>query len=111
MTLASGGMATISSTWAGHIPLFQFGVIGAEATMLVEHGKVRWKRADEPEIVLESNTEEDKINGLQRETHHFIECLKAGRRPRTSVYDGVATLKISHAVIKSSNEGTVVQIA
>jgi predicted dehydrogenase len=110
LTLASGGMATIQSTWAGHKELLQMGIIGSDASLVFEHGTVRWKRADEPEHVLESNTPEDGINGLERETRYFIDCLKTGTRPSVGVRDGVATLKISHAVIKSSNEGIIVPI-
>ena len=110
LTLASGGMATIHSSWAGHESTFQIGIVGSEASLIYENDIIRWKRPDEPETVLEPNTPDFQTNGLTRETHYFIDCLKTGKRPHVGVRDGVATLKISHAVLKSSKEGTIVPI-
>jgi predicted dehydrogenase len=110
LSLASGGMATIHSSWAGHQSMFQIGIVGSDASLMFENDTVRWKRADEPAVVLEPNTPEDKIPGLEREVRYFAECLNTGTLPRVGVRDGVATLKISHAVIKSSKEGIIVPI-
>jgi myo-inositol 2-dehydrogenase/D-chiro-inositol 1-dehydrogenase len=110
LTLANGAMATINSSWAGHEPLFQIGILGSDASLIMENEIIRWKRAHGPEIVLEANTPEDRIPGLEREVRYFIQCLKTGEKPLPDVADGLATLKISHAVIKSSNEGIVVPI-
>jgi predicted dehydrogenase len=110
LTLSSGAMATVHSTWAGHLSMFQIGIIGSEASLIYQDDIIRWKRPDEPETVLEPNTPEFQTNGLTRETHYFINCLKTGTRPHVGVRDGVATLKISHAVLKSAKEGTIVPI-
>jgi predicted dehydrogenase len=110
LTLASGGMATIHSSWAGHQSIFQIGIVGSEASLIFQDDVIRWKRADEPETVLEPNTPEFQMNGLQRETHYFIQCLRTGARPHVGVRDGVATLKISHAVLKSARDGIMVPI-
>jgi myo-inositol 2-dehydrogenase/D-chiro-inositol 1-dehydrogenase len=111
LTLANGGMAGFNASWAAHEQITQYGIIGSDASVVYDHDIVRWKTGDGPEHVLEPNTPEDRISAHQRETQHFIHCLQTGETPSASVRDGVATLKISHAVLKSSTEGIVVPIA
>jgi predicted dehydrogenase len=109
LALAGGGIATIQSSWAGHKSVFQTGIIGSDASAVLE-ADVRLKRADEPEVVLPLDRPEDRMPGLEREVRYYIDCLKLGKQPFVGVADGVATLKISHAVLQSSAEGRSIDI-
>lgn len=106
MTLKAGGMANIQASWASHVRLHQYGVIGTLGSAVCERGLIRWRTEDESsESIIECNRPEDKVSPYQRESEHFIECIRTGRKPLTSVEDGVATVRISHAVLQSSQQG------
>jgi myo-inositol 2-dehydrogenase/D-chiro-inositol 1-dehydrogenase len=109
MTLQSGGMASFHSSWASHLNITQYGLIGTQGTAALDRGIVRWKREDQPsENIIECNRPEDKIDSHQREDELFIECLRNGQKPLAGVKDGVATVRISQAVLDSSRENRVV---
>jgi predicted dehydrogenase len=109
MTLKSGGMASFHSSWASHLNITQYGLIGTRGTAAFDRGVVRWKREDQPsETVIECNRPEDQIPSHQRETERFIDCLRTGRKPVAGVRDGVATVRISQAVLESSRENRAI---
>jgi predicted dehydrogenase len=109
MTLKSGGMASFHSSWASHLSVTQYGLIGTQGTAVCERGVVRWKREDQPsEIIIECNRPEDQIPSHQRETERFIECLQTGQPPVAGVRDGLATVRISHAVLESSRQNRAI---
>jgi predicted dehydrogenase len=111
MTLKSGGMADIHSSWASHVNFHRYGVIGSLGSAICEGDQVRYKIETEPsDGIIECNKPEDKISPYQRESEHFIECIKTGRKTLTGIEDGVATVQISHAVLQSSQEGCVVKL-
>lgn len=111
MTLKSGGMANVQASWASHVHINQYGVIGTLGSAVSEKGLVRWRtEADSSDNIIECNRPEDKISSYQRESEHFIECIKTGRKTLTSVEDGVATVRISHAVLQSSQQGCFVKL-
>jgi myo-inositol 2-dehydrogenase/D-chiro-inositol 1-dehydrogenase len=109
MTLKSGGMASFHSSWASHLSVTQYGLIGTGGTAVCERGVVRWKREDQPsETIIECNRPEDQIPSHQRETERFIECLRTGQKPVADVRDGLATVRISQAVLESSRQNRAI---
>lgn len=111
MTLKSGGMANIQSSWASHVSVHQYGVIGTLGSAICENGIIRYRiENDSSESIIECNQPEDKVSPYQRESENFIECIKTGKKPLTGVEDGIATVKISHAVLQSSQNGCLVKL-
>jgi len=109
MTLESGGMANIHSSWACHVGVHQYGIIGTLGSAVCEGGQIRYKiESDSSHRVIVRNTPEDEVPPYQRESENFIECVRTGKEPLAGVEDGVATVRISHAVLQSSqSDGTV----
>lgn len=111
MTLKSGGMANFHASWASHVQVNQYGVIGTLGSAVCEKGSVRWRtESGASESIIECNRPEDKVSPYQRESEHFIECIKTGKKTLTGVEDGVATVRISHAVLQSSQQGCIVRL-
>lgn len=111
MTLKSGGMADFHSSWACHVGVSQYGVIGSLGSAVCEGGRIRYRIESDPsDNIIECNKPEDKISPYQRESENFIESIKTGKKPLTSVQDGVATVRISHAVLQSSQHGCLVSL-
>jgi len=111
MTLKSGGMANIQSSWASHVSVHQYGIIGTLGSAVCENGIIRYRaESDSSESIIECNRPEDRVSSYQRESEHFIECIKTGKKPLTGVDDGVATVRISHTVLQSSQNGCLVKL-
>ena len=111
MTLKSGGIANIQASWASHVRVHQYGVIGSLGSAICGRNRVRWKSEDSSaENIIECNRPEDKVSAYQRESEHFIECIRTDGETMTGVEDGAATVRISHAVLQSSQQGIAVTI-
>jgi myo-inositol 2-dehydrogenase/D-chiro-inositol 1-dehydrogenase len=111
MTLRSGAMATIHASWASHARVHQVGVIGTRGSAVCERDRVRYRLEGDPaDRVIECNRAEDQALSYLRESEHFVECIRTGTQPIAAVGDGVATVRISHAVLRSSQEGCVVRL-
>jgi predicted dehydrogenase len=76
-----------------------------------ENGQIRYKIESEPSHkVIERNAPKDEVSPYQRESENFIESVRTGKEPLTGVEDGVATVRISHAVLQSSQSGGTVML-
>ena len=108
LTLCNGGMASFHQSWASHVGVNRFGIIGAHGSATTDWGPVRWRQDGDTadRVIPIDDRPEDAIGSHQRETRHFVECLRTGTPPLTNVYDGVATVKTSHAVLESSRTET-----
>jgi predicted dehydrogenase len=103
MNMRSGAMASFHSTWASHVHVAQYGIVGTHASAVFDWGQIRIKsEAESSERLLEFKRPEDKISSHQRETEYFIACLKSGQPPIAGVRDGVATVLISNALLRSA---------
>ncbi|MCA1596773.1 MAG: Gfo/Idh/MocA family oxidoreductase [Chloroflexi bacterium] len=112
MVLERGGGATFHSSWASHVNMSSHGLIGSRGTALTDRGAVRWRRDDtDSETVLTFDRPEDKISAHRREVEYFIGCLNSGETPSPGVDDGVATVRLSHAVLRSARDRTVINLA
>jgi len=111
MNLKSGGIANIQASWASHVNVNQYGVIGTLGSAVCERGRVRLRMEGEfADTIIEFNKPEDKVSPYQRESEHFIESIKTGKKTLTSVEDGAATVRISHAVLQSSRDNCPVKL-
>lgn len=112
ITMKSGTIANIQASWASHVSINQYGVIGTLGSAVCEGNRVRWRTEDSSsENIIECNRPEDKVSSYQLESEYFIECIKTGRTTSTGVEDGAATVRISHAVLQSSQQGSVVAVS
>ena len=111
MTLRCGAMATVHASWASHVGVHQCGVIGTLGSAVCEQDRVRYRaEPDSADRVIECNRPEDRVPTYLRESEHFLDCVRTGRKPMAGVSDGVATVRISHAVLRSSEQGCVVRL-
>ena len=111
MTLRSGGIANVQASWASHVRVHQYGVIGSIGSAVCEGNRVRWRTGDSSaENIIKCDRPGDKVSPYQRESEHFIECIAKGRETLTGVEDGAATVRISHAVLKSSQQENLVKL-
>jgi myo-inositol 2-dehydrogenase/D-chiro-inositol 1-dehydrogenase len=113
LSLANGGMASFHQTWASHVAVNRFGVVGSLGSASMDWGPVRWRRDGDTQdrIIPVDDRPEDHVSSHELEMRHFVACLRDGRAPLTNVRDGVATVRISHAVLESSRTGASVAIA
>jgi predicted dehydrogenase len=108
LTLKNGGMASFHQSWASHVDINCIGIIGSHGSAATEWGPgratLRFRRDGDQEerIIPLDDRPEDAIGTHQRETRYFVECLQTGRPPLAGIHDGVATIKISHAILTSS---------
>ena len=112
LSLANGGMASFHQSWASHVAVNHFGIIGSRGSAATNWGPVRWRLDGDTQdrIIPVDGRPEDSIDSHQREMRYFVECLKSGAPPLPGVEDGVGTVKISHAVLGSSRTGQVTPI-
>jgi len=111
MGLRNGGIANVQASWANHIGTRQYGVIGSLGSATYEKDVIRWKTdKHSSEEAMDCGKQPEGKSSYQLESEHFINCIKTGEKPMISVDNGVATVKISHAVLRSSEQGCVVNL-
>ncbi|MBT3269820.1 hypothetical protein HN371_21925, partial [Candidatus Poribacteria bacterium] len=45
-----------------------------------------------------------------RENEHFLDCVLNDREPSITGRDGLATLRVSHGILRSHHEGVVAEV-
>ena len=109
--LEFGGTASFHSSWASHAAHHCMGLIGSRGSAVCDGSAVRWRKiGDTEDRVLSCTGPEAEVNSHQAETEHFIQCIRSGEKPLARVRDGVATVKISHAVLRSAQAGIPVAV-
>jgi myo-inositol 2-dehydrogenase/D-chiro-inositol 1-dehydrogenase len=114
MTLASGGTALIHASWSSHLGRNSRGVIGTTGAAYLEGpglwtlATFRWKTDDMAEAEEETLDETDVA--YTEENAHFIDCVADDREPSVTGADGLAALRISHAILRSHREKVVVAL-
>lgn len=116
LTFACGAIGVIHASWMSHLGLRMIGIIGAKGSAFIEGDslwefqRLRVKTADmECETVYNINDHFDNCAYVE-ENRHFIECILKGTKPVTSADDGLAALRVSHAILKSQRENMVVKL-
>jgi predicted dehydrogenase len=88
-----------------------FGVAACEATLLVHQGAVRYSLAARgPEkqdtetldgIAMAGGDAFHRYYGFYFEDRHFIDCVRSGAQPETSIHDAVESMKLAHMIATS----------
>lgn len=114
MKLKSGAMASFHSNWVSAVSVCEHGVVGANGTAVAQsypHSLVRYKAlAGEREHVDDLDSREDQESSHSLETRHFLQCIQTGAPTLTSVADGVATVKMSSALLQSAREDRPIRL-
>jgi myo-inositol 2-dehydrogenase/D-chiro-inositol 1-dehydrogenase len=116
LSLENGSTAIIHASWASHLGMNSRGVVGSKGTAMVA-GSGLWnlnrfhlkteEMAHEQIEVLDDTVD---VRPYREESRHFIDCVIRDRPPAITGEDGLAALRISHALLRSSREGRVVPL-
>ena len=115
MTLSNGGTAVIHASWSSHLGMNARGVVGTLGTAVVDgpglwHGThLRWRTsAMKHEHIKVINDSYATSNCYELENRHFIDCIANDLRPAITGADGLAALKVSHAILDSHHKNRVI---
>lgn len=116
MGLANGACATIHASWSSHIPHNSRGVVGELGTALVT-GRGLWdsttyhlKTVDMSHEQIEVLDDRLDVSSYREEGRYVVECIAIGRRPEISGEDGLAALRVSHAILASQARGQMISL-
>ncbi len=121
MRLKSGASAVINASWSSRIGFNTRGVLGETGTAFVSGTDIGnngiWcsrqfhLKTDEDEYenveMLQDDLDE---KSYKEETDDFIEAIVSGGKPRVSARDGYETLRVSHAILESAKNCSIVEI-
>lgn len=117
LTLSNGGTAVIHASWSSHLGMNARGVIGTLGTAVVDgpglwHGnRLRWKTGEmEHEHIEVINDSYATSNCYEMENRHFIDCIANDLPAAITGADGLAALKVSHAILDSHNKKEVISL-
>ena len=117
LTLSNGGTAVIHASWSSHLGMNARGVIGTLGTAVVEgpglwHGKhLRWKTGEmEHEQIEVIDDSYDVSDCYEMENRHFIDCIANDLPPAITGADGLAALRVSHAILNSHHKKEVITL-
>jgi predicted dehydrogenase len=116
LSLTGGGTALIHASWSSHLEQNSRGVIGTEGTALVE-GRGLWdldrfhlKTRNMPYETIDVLNDKPDVLSYRRESEHLLDCIEHDRQPMTTGRDGLATLRVSHAILASHRQDRVVSV-
>ena len=117
MTLSNGGTAVIHASWSSHLGMNARGVIGTLGTAVVDGpglwtGKhFRWKTCEmEHEHIEVIDDSYATSNCYEMESRHFLDCIANDLPPAITGADGLAALKVSHAILNSHHKKEVISL-
>ena len=119
--MRGGASAVINASWSSRIGINARGVLGEVGTAFVEGTDVGnngiWCstrfhiRTDEDDYErVEMLYDNLDVRSYKAETDDFIEAITTGGKPLTSAWDGYETLRVSNAILESSQKGETVAI-
>ena len=89
-----------------------FGPAAANATLLVHEGAVRYSLAARGAagetihhldgIELAGSDAFHRYYGFYHEDRHFLDCIRAGRQPETSIHDAVKSMRLAEMITSST---------
>jgi myo-inositol 2-dehydrogenase/D-chiro-inositol 1-dehydrogenase len=116
-SLANGGTAVIHASWSSHLGRNSRGVIGTLGTAMVA-GSGLWnldhfhlKTVDMEYERVQVIGDALDVKSYRAESAHFIDCIQRDRRPAVTGEDGLAALRVSHAILTSHREGRVIAMS
>ena len=116
-SLSEGGMGTIHASWSSHLNTNFRGVTGTRGAAFLQGSglwnleTLRW-RTDGMDC--EKVETLDDMWGPQSyldEDRHFVACVLHNRQPAVREEDGLAALKISHAILASERKRAVIRLS
>jgi myo-inositol 2-dehydrogenase/D-chiro-inositol 1-dehydrogenase len=114
--LQRGGMGMIHASWSSHLGMNSRGVVGTEGTAMVGGGglwdldRFHLKTTSMAHETIEVLNDKLDVKSYREESRHFVDCVAHDRRPMVTGEDGLAALRISHAMLTSHREGTAVEL-
>jgi myo-inositol 2-dehydrogenase/D-chiro-inositol 1-dehydrogenase len=120
LKMRGGATVVINASWSSRIGTNTRGVLGETGTVFVEGTDVGnngiWcstrfhlkTDADDFERIEMIHDDLD-TRSYQAETDNFIAAIETGGQPLTSAWDGYETLRVSQAILKSSETGKVIK--
>ena len=113
-SLANGGTAAIHASWSSHLGRNSRGVIGTRGTAMVA-GSGLWnldrfhlKTLDMEYERIDVLNDKLDVRSYRDESRHFVDCVQNDLDPTITGEDGLAALRISHAILTSHHERRVV---
>jgi predicted dehydrogenase len=96
----------------GRTPRIDAELIGSEGTLLWDRvaSRVEVYEAKGRKWTIEDFGRDSFVTCYDRQAEHFLDCIRNGKRPRTSLADGRKTLDVLIAALKSSQIGQVVTL-
>jgi predicted dehydrogenase len=116
MGLNTGASAVINASWSAHLAMSSRGVIGTKGTAVIsgdgffdftEHRifteDMQYEQVTRMKDLFDSES-------YYSENKYFLECIKKGQRPNITAENGIEALKVSLAILKSSNEQRIIEL-
>lgn len=116
MGLSNGGSAVINASWSSHLAMSSRGVIGTKGTAVIagdgffdftEHRifteDMRYEQVTRMKDLFD-------IESYYAENKYFLECIIDGKKLNITAENGIEALKVSLAILKSSNEQRVIEL-
>ncbi len=117
LTLSNGGTAVIHASWSSHLGMNTRGVIGTLGTAVVDGPGLwdgrhfRWKTCEMTDEHIEViNDSYATSDCYELENRHFLDCVTNDLPPTITGADGLAALKVSHAILDSHYKKTVISL-
>ncbi len=119
--LKSGGSATITASWSSRISFNDCGVLGESGTAFL-YGSALGNNGIWCSREFHIKTDDDEFETIEmiqddldeasyvNETDDFVSAIREGTTPRTTIWDGYETLRVSAAVLESSRIGAPVTL-
>lgn len=114
--LANGAYATIHASWSSHIPYNSRGLVGEQGTAMVT-GRGLWelttfhlKTAEMPYEQIEVLNDSLDVASYREEGRYFVDCVATGRTSSITGEDGLAALRVSHAILASQAQGQTIAL-
>jgi myo-inositol 2-dehydrogenase/D-chiro-inositol 1-dehydrogenase len=115
-SLSDNATACIHSSWSSPIRFNSRGIIGTSGTAYIEGPKlwdiknIHWQLTEMPHEMIEVVDEPLDGQSYIRENESFVESILAGTPPPVGARDGLRTVQVSHAILQSHREKSVVQL-
>lgn len=96
----------------GRTPRIDAEIIGSDGTLLWDRvaSRVEVYKAKDKKWVSEDFGRDNFVTCYARQAEHFLDCIRNGKTPRTTLTDGRKTLDVLIAALKSSQTGQVVSL-
>lgn len=119
-TLEQGGICTMDTGWvipsaAGSTLDAQWSLVGTQGVIYIDTQQQGLMTLDNsgfhfPDVFRYQERNELTSGNLREEDEHFIHCLRHNLPPRVNARDGLMSIRIADAVLKSISSGRAVDV-